>query len=88
MYTPGSRHARGICQRLPFSEVNSPGTYVANESGSLFRVPAEALGPDKHTCIELVSNGRWLVTKISDDPWISVSAAREVAAEADLYVNF
>lgn len=74
--------------RLPFAEVNTCGTYVANDNGTLFRVPEDALEAGKSPVIEIVSRRPVMMTKISDDPWVPISKARQLAADRDLYINF
>jgi hypothetical protein len=75
-------------QCLPFSEINSPGCYVANGIGDLFRIPEDGVVTGRSPLIEIVSKTPRMVTKVSDDPWAPISRARQLAADADLYVNF
>ncbi len=75
-------------ERLPFSAVRSPGAYVAHDNGDLFRVPDEGLSADHSPLIEIVCTTPRMVTKISDNPWVPISEARRLAADADLYVDF
>ena len=74
--------------RVAFSELETPGTYVANESGELFRVPSDALAAGRTPVMEIVSNSPRMLTKISDNPWIPISKARQLAAASDLFVDF
>ncbi len=73
---------------LPFSEVHAPGCYVENDTGDLLRVPEDALMTGKSPRIDIVSKQPRLVTKIADDPWVRISTARQLAADADLYSSF
>jgi hypothetical protein len=75
-------------QRIAFGDVNTPGSYVCNESGCLFRVPEDGLVSGRSPLIEIVSRTPTMMTKISDDPWLPISKARQLAADADLYINF
>ena len=52
------------------------------------RVPEEALEAGRSPTIDVVSNKPWLVTKISDNPYLPLGAARALAADMDLYINF
>ena len=71
---------------IPFDSIRSPGSYVCNWNGHLLRVPERALVPDG--VINLVGPEPLLVTKISDDPAVPISKARQVAAELRLAVSF
>jgi hypothetical protein len=75
-------------QRLPFDEIREPGCYINNATGHLFRVPTEALAHGRSPLIEIVSKEGSMMTKVCDVPWIPISKARQLAADADLYVNF
>ena len=83
-----SVHTTKTCQCLAFSEITTPGCYVANENGDLFRVPEDGLVTGRSPLIEIVSRKPCMVTKISSDPWEPISKARQLAADADVYVNF
>lgn len=75
-------------RRTPFAEIHEPGTYVSVTTGNLFRVPEDALVSNRSPLIEIVSHSGTMVSKISDDPWLPISKARQLAADADLSVNF
>jgi len=75
-------------QRVAFSELHRPGTYVCNETGTLFRIPQDALVSGRSPLIEIVSTQPTMMTKLSDDPWLPISKARELAADCDLYISF
>ncbi len=81
-------HTTHATQCLPFSEVNAPGCYIENGIGDLFRVPDDGVVMGRSPTIEIVSKTPRMVTKVSDDPWLPISKARQLAADADLYVNF
>ncbi len=72
----------------PFEQIRAPGSYVLKRSGELLRVPEDALQPGRSPAIDIVSKDPWLCTKISNDPYLSVSKARAIAADMDLSVNF
>ena len=86
--TVGSAQSAQTRQRVPFAELDSPGTYISNETGGLFRFPAEALAPERSPSIDIVSKTPTLLTKISNDPWVPISRARQLAADADLNISF
>jgi hypothetical protein len=72
----------------PFEQISTPGCYILKQTGTLLRVPLDALGNGRGPAINVVSKDRWLVTKISSDPYLPLSRARAVAADCDLPVNF
>jgi hypothetical protein len=74
--------------RMPFSEVNREGAYICNETGDLFRVPEDALVSGRSPVLDIVSKKPMMVTQISNDPWLPISRARQLAADADLYIDF
>jgi len=75
-------------RRVPFSELHEPGCYISNSTGNLFRVPEDALAANRSPLIEIVSNSGTMMTRVSEDPWIPISKARQLAADADLAINF
>jgi hypothetical protein len=75
-------------ERVPFDQVQTPGCYVQNNTGILYRIPEEALSTGRSPLIEMVCKADTTVTKISQDPWIPISKARQLTADADLYPNF
>jgi hypothetical protein len=81
-----SRH-KGILT-CDFEQINAPGVYVEQRTGTLLRVPEDAVVPGRSPVLEVVTNEPWVVSKISDDPFLSLTKARMVAADLDLYVNF
>lgn len=71
---------------IPFDSIRSPGTYICNWSGHLLRVPGSALVPNG--VVNIVGPEPLFVTKISDDPSVPMSKARQAAASLHLSVNF
>ncbi len=67
---------------------HTPGCYILKQTGTLLRVPPDALIPGRSPAIDVVSNQQWFVAKISSDPYMTLSKARAVAADLDLPVNF
>ncbi len=85
---PSQVHNTQHTTRVAFQDLNSPGAYVCNETGCLFRIPEDGLVTGRSPLIEIVSKSPTMMTKISDDPWLPISKARQLAADADLYINF
>lgn len=78
-------------QRLPecsFNEIESPGSYVFLASGTLVRIPADALAPGHSPLISITSASETRVARLSDNPATPISVLRTVAANNDIYVNF
>lgn len=73
---------------VPWDEINSPGTYVFKDTGDLARIPKEALMQGGSPLIEIKSRRHNVCCKLSDDPYIGISKARQLAADYDLPINF
>lgn len=74
--------------KIPFSEIHEPGAYVSNLTGHLVRIPEDAVKPDRTPLIDLVATEPLLFSRISVNPFISLTKARMLAADLDLPVNF
>jgi hypothetical protein len=72
----------------PFDLISQPGCFVMNKTGDLVRIPDDALVDGRSPTLDIVSNEPWLMTKISNDPYLPLRKARAVAADMDLHVNF
>lgn len=83
-----SVHTTQQNRKVPFCELTEPGSYISNTTGNLFRVPEDALVVGRSPLIEIVSKSGTMMTRISDDPWLPISKARQLAADADLSINF
>ena len=76
----------GAC--IPFESINEPGAFVCNWSGHLLRVPEDGVKTGRSPLLNIVGNEPLFVTKISSDPYISITKAKLVAANMDVCVNF
>ena len=72
---------------VQFSDISSPGVYVT-QRGEMFRVPNEALAEGHSPLLVWESIEGNLVSRISEDPYTPISKCRQLAADADLAVNF
>lgn len=83
---------RPACPRtgatVPLNSVASPGAYVCNWSGHLMRIPACSLLPGGPLAMNIVGGEPLTVTKISDDPDVSLSEARGLAGSFGLSAVF
>lgn len=73
-------------KKYTFNEINEPGCYVIWPTGDLIRIPE--LNDQGRTHYHMISNGTLYFVKISDDPYVSLTQARCMAADWDLPVNF
>jgi hypothetical protein len=74
--------------QIPFEEVQDAGTYYSNWSGHLIRIPEDGLKAGRSPVIDILGKSPMIVTKLSDDPYMTLTKARIVAADLDLEVNF
>ena len=77
-----------VANAIPFEEIEEPGAYLSHWSGHLIRVPENALKAGSSPQIGIVGKEPMMVTKLSDDPFCTLSRARYIAADLDLQVNF
>ena len=86
--TDKTKHAFGVGASFLFEDINAPGAYIESWSGYLLRVPEDGFKSGRSPLISLVGREPLFVTKISDNPYITLMKAREVASNLDLEVNF
>jgi len=75
-------------QQVPFGSINTPGCYVCNWSGHLLRIPEDGITPGRSPLVNMVGQVPLFVTKISDNPYITLTKARLLASNFDVNVNF
>ena len=73
---------------IPFDHINEPGCYICNWSGHLLRVPPDGIAPGRSPLMNFVGRKTLYVTKVGNDPFMGVTKARLLAANADLDVQF
>ena len=73
---------------LSFDAICEPGAYICNWSGHLLRVPADGITPGRSPLLNIVGSEPLTVTKICDDPFVTLTKAKLLASNADLAVNF
>ncbi len=76
----------GTC--LPFEGINEPGCYVCNWSGHLLRVPEDGIAAGRSPMVNMVGQEQLYVTKISENPYTTLTKARLLASNFDINVNF
>jgi hypothetical protein len=81
-------YKRFNAKQIPFNEIEEAGTYYSNWTGHLIRIPDDGLKAGSSPVIDIRGKAPMIVTKLSDDPYVTVSKARMIAADLDLDVNF
>ncbi|MFQ5474193.1 MAG: hypothetical protein ACE5FA_15085 [Dehalococcoidia bacterium] len=76
----------GTC--VPFDSIQEPGCYICNWNGHLVRIPEDGVTPGRSPMLAIVGAEPLFVTKISDNPFVTVTKARLLASNFDLPVNF
>jgi hypothetical protein len=75
-------------QTIPFDGINTPGAYICNWSGHLLRVPEDGVTAGRSPMLNIVGSDPLFVTKISDNPYLTLTKARLLASNHDINVNF
>ncbi len=73
---------------LSFDQISAPGAYICNWSGHLLRVPEDGVTAGRSPMLNIVGTEPLTVTKISDNPYITITKAKLLASNFDLAVNF
>ena len=71
-----------------FEDICEPGAYICNWSGHLLRVPEDGVIAGRSPMLNIVGAEPLTVTRISENPYITLTRAKLVASNADLNVNF
>ncbi len=74
--------------RIQFDSIQEPGAYICNWSGHLLRIPEDAVAPGRSPLVNVIGLEPLYVTKISDNPFVTLTKARMVSSNLDLSVNF
>ncbi len=83
-----SEHSTSVGTTIPYESVQDPGCYICNWSGHLLRVPEDGVAPGRSPLISIVGTDPLFLTKISDNPFITLTKAKMIAANIDCNVNF
>lgn len=86
--TTSSEGASSAADQLIFGNLSEAGTYLCNGTGHLYRVPEDAVKIGRSPVIEILGKEPIVVTKLSDDPFLTINKARMIAANLDLGINF
>lgn len=71
-----------------WNEINEPGCYLFPEWGVFARVPNDGVADGRSPKITFFSGMNPTCCKLSSDPYITVSKARQIAADHDFPVSF
>ena len=77
-----------VCQTITWDQINEPGAYICQWSGHLLRVPEDGVTAGRSPMLSLVGPEPLFVTKISNNPYITLTKAKLIASNFDLNVNF
>jgi hypothetical protein len=88
MTQSGQATRRQVLSEVTWESVTDPGAYVERGSGDLYRFPKESLIPGASPAIVKESNGRSVLVKLSDDPFIISFKARLLCAQHNIEPNF
>ena len=73
---------------IPFDAISDPGAYICNWSGHLLRIPEDGVASGRGPVLSIVGAEPLFVTRISDNPFITITKAKLLAANWDVDVNF
>lgn len=82
------RKANPSHPEVAWDELEVPGFYVSRTTGNGYRVPAEALIKGASPVIEQVSAQPSRLVKLSDNPFVPLIKARNLAANCNIEPNF
>jgi len=78
----------GTGMQIPFENIQEPGCYICNWSGHLLRVPEDGVAPGRSPLVNIVGPEQLYCTKISENPFVTLTKARMLASNLDINVNF
>ena len=73
---------------VSWDDLETPGFYVSRATGNGYRIPSEALIKGASPVIEQVSSQPSRLVKVSDNPYIPLINARNLAANYNIEPNF
>ena len=73
---------------IAFDQICEPGAYVCKWNGHLLRVPPDGVTAGRSPLLNIVGPDQLYVTKISDNPYVTVTKARLICSNFDINVNF
>jgi hypothetical protein len=73
---------------VPFESIQEPGCYICNWSGHLLRIPEDGVAPGRSPLVNIIGTEPLYVTKLSENPFVSITKAKMIACNLDCNVNF
>lgn len=77
---------------MVWNDVETPGSYVTQDGNLLFRVQDDAVANGRSPKITAVGcehgTEGFIVARISEDPNITLTKARQLCADSDIHPNF
>jgi len=73
---------------VPFESIQEPGCYICNWSGHLLRIPEDGVAPGRSPLVNIIGTEQLYVTKLSENPFVSITKAKMIACNLDCNVNF
>lgn len=86
--TTGFQTGTSCGTTIPFESIQEPGCYICNWSGHLLRVPEDGVATGRSPVLNIIGNEPLFVTKLSDNPFITITKAKMIASNLDCSVNF
>lgn len=86
--TPTTKPMTSMLPTYNWNEINEPGCYLFTEWGWLARVPYDGVAEGRSPKVTFYSGTNPTCCRLSSDPYISVSKARQIAADHDYPVCF
>lgn len=86
-YAKAQRHQVPTLPTMDLDRIDAPGAYIMHSEGLLMRIPPEALC-EKGPVWSITASTPLRVSRVSNDPWIAIGKAREIATENHLSANF
>jgi hypothetical protein len=73
---------------VSWDDLETPGFYISRETGNGYRVPPEGLIRGASPAIEQVSASPTRLVRLSENPFIPLIKARNLAANCNIEPNF
>ncbi len=74
--------------RVKFDCIQEPGCYICDWSGHLLRIPEDGVAPGRSPVVNIVGVEPLFATKLTENPFITLTKARMLASNFDIAVNF
>jgi len=79
---------KAVGTTVPFEGIREPGCYICNWSGHLLRIPEDGVAHGRSPLVNIIGVEPLFVTKLSENPFITITKAKMIASNLDCSVNF